>query len=91
MEFVTKPGDTMVLEDGESFLVVKCLEYNGEGYLYLCGGISNLGELFDKNVKKTTFVKEVIENEELFIEEILDEKLLKELVKLVKNDDIFED
>lgn len=90
MEFVSKPGDAIKLEDDRVYLVVKTLEYEGEAYLYLYEPSEDPVDFLDEDVKKTTFLKEVNENGEFMLEEIMDKKVYNKLVDLVKGDSIFE-
>ena len=90
MEFVSKPGDVVKLEDDRVYLVVKTLEYEGEGYLYLYEPSENPDDFLDPDVKKTAFLKEVNENGEYMLEEIIDKKVYNKLVNLVKENSIFE-
>ena len=59
MEFVSKIGDIVLLENNESLVVVDCIEYQGEAYLKL-GSI-----LIEKNNEQyiSGFVKEIIEDD----------------------------
>ena len=59
MAFVSKIGDIVLLENDESFVVVDCIEYNGESYLKL-GNV-----LQEKNTERyvSGFVKESVERD----------------------------
>ena len=59
MEFVSKIGDIVLLENNESLVVVDCIEYQEEAYLKL-GSV-----LIDKTNEQyiSGFVKEIIEND----------------------------
>ena len=59
MAFVSKIGDIVLLENDENFIVVDCIEYQGESYLKL-GSV-----LQEKNNERyvSGFVKESVEND----------------------------
>lgn len=84
MEFVAKKGEVLVMEEGDTYLVLKTIEYEGEGYLHMI----QTGEyLYDEDFKidssKEKYVKEVIsENDEYSLEIVTDEKLIAKLSAL---------
>jgi hypothetical protein len=59
MEFISKIGDIVLLENNESLVVVDCIEYQEEAYLKL-GNV-----LIEENNEQylSGFVKEVIEDD----------------------------
>ena len=85
MEFMSKPGELLKLEDDRVFLVVKNLEHDGVPYLYLFQPPEDPNAFFDGDGKKTMFAKEVNEDGKTFVEEVLDKKVLSALKRMVKN------
>ncbi len=90
MEFMSKPGELLKLDNGNVFLVLKNIEYNGEAYLYLYKPVENTDDFFDEDIKKTTFSKEINEDGKIRLEEVTDKKTINALLKFVKEDSIFE-
>ncbi|MBP3582370.1 MAG: hypothetical protein J6J33_06425 [Clostridia bacterium] len=88
MEFSSKPGELLKLENDKVFLVLKNIEYKNENYLYLCVPVEDPNDFFDKSIQKTTFAKEINEDGNVRLEEVLDQKLYNALVKIVKEDSI---
>ena len=88
MEFLSKPGELIKLENGKVFLVVKNIEYKSENYLYLYQPSENPDDFFDKSIQKTTFAKEINDNGVAVLEEVTDKRVYNALVKLVKEDSV---
>ena len=71
----------MIIEEDIIFRAVDVFEYNGETYIYGFLAPESIEEAIDPSGFERAFLKEVIEEEtqELFVEEIEDEKLIQEL------------
>ena len=83
MDRVLKVGDTIFLENDMPFQVLYCLEYNGEAYAYIYKLPNNIANVLDPEKLERTFVKEVIVDGNLEVEEVLDENLYRELRELI--------
>lgn len=84
MNFVTRKGDTLNLENDKKFLVADTISYENEAYLLLV----TAPEEFLKNLEvdeSFCFAKEIVdkENLELSIELVTDKKLIENLTSLV--------
>ena len=80
MEFISKIGDIVLLENGESLVVVDCVEYQEEAYLKL-GNV-----LIENNNEQyiSGFVKEVIEDDGTYkISLVNDPDLIDTLEKII--------
>lgn len=82
MNFVSKIGDIVVLENDENFVVVDCIEYQEEAYLKL-GNV-----LADKNNEKyvSGFVKEIVNSDGSYQLALVDNpKLITSLEKIIED------
>lgn len=80
MEFVAKKGEVIVMDEGDTYLVLKTIEYEGAGYLHMV----QTGEyLYDENFEidssKEAYVKEVVTEDDYYLEVVSDEELIKKL------------
>lgn len=81
MNFVSKIGDVVLLDNDESLVVVDCVEYKDEAYLKL-GSL-----LFEKDNEQyvTGFVKEVIDDDGTYkISLVNDLELIETLENIIK-------
>jgi hypothetical protein len=86
MDFVAKKGEVIVLDGGSSaYQVIKNLVYNDENYLVLMPIPSKVSTLLSEENVSIKFAKEVVENGDYFIDEVIDKKMNRELMNLVKN------
>ena len=69
--------DIITLDNNKEYLILDKAEFDNNKYLY-CVGISKDEKLTDEYV----YLKEIEENNEFFIEEVNDEKILKNLNNL---------
>ena len=82
MEFVTKVGDILHLDNNEAFQVAKQFEYEGEAYLCIISIPEDIDDIFEMSKRYVQIVREVVdENDEFFVEEIEDKELLAKLEK----------
>ena len=81
MEFVAKKGEVIVMDESDTYLVLKTIEYEGVGYLHMIQtGEYLYDEHFEIDSSKEAYAKEVITDEEdYFLEFINDEELIKKL------------
>ena len=68
----------LTLEDDEKYVVVAKIEYEGNYYDYLLQLTDDEEDVTDQ----VEIVKEEKENDEIYIDEIIDEELLKKLTPL---------
>ena len=68
----------LTLEDDEKYVVVAKIEYEGNYYDYLLQLTDDEEDVTDQ----VAIVKEEKENDEIYIDEIIDEQLLKKLTPL---------
>ncbi len=68
----------LTLEDDEKYVVVAKIEYEGNYYDYLLQLTDDEEDVTDQ----VAIVKEEKENDEIYIDEIIDEELLKKLTPL---------
>ena len=83
MEFVSKVGDLLVMEDNENYIVNEIVEVDGQGYLVLESADINLVDEFDGKRRKTVVVQEMVADDELYLEGVTDAKLLKKIEDIV--------
>lgn len=78
MAFVSKIGDVILTENNESFIVVDCVEYNNGSYL-------KLGNVLQEDLNNPSyvsgFVKEVIEKDNTYKLELVDNPDLIEILE----------
>ena len=83
MDFVVQRGETLIMEDDETYLVLKNIEYNNEAYMHV---IKSGDHIFDFDLEKEAgpdaYVKQVVVGEDLYLEFVKDESLVDELRKL---------
>lgn len=86
MNFVSKVGDVLHLADIETiYQVAKCFEFEGENYILAVSVPEKFEELFDDSKKTIEIFREVVEdNDEFFVESIEDSVLLSKLKDYVK-------
>lgn len=84
MEFVSKVNDILMLEDEKSYFVKKQVVFNNENYLLLQEVPDRLQDIYPETAKPIEFVKEVVENEELFLETVESTELKKQLINEAK-------
>lgn len=73
--------DIITLEDNTEYLILDIIELNHEKYMY-CVEINEL-ELPTDNY---AYFKEIKEQNDIYIEEVKDEKTLKNIISLFTND-----
>lgn len=84
MEFVTKVGDILHLDNNEAFQVAKQFEFEGEPYLCIISIPEDIDDAFDMSKRYVQIVREVVdESDEFFVEEIEDKELLAKLEKFI--------
>ncbi len=78
---VTQVGDILVLENNEMFQVMEILDFNDETYLYAIQAPEEWVEAIDHKNIKQAFLKEIVdaETEEVFVEQVKDIELIKNL------------
>lgn len=84
---VVKIGDSLIIESGIVFRVVELIEFNGETYIYGFKAPQTIEEAVDPKDYKKAFLRQVIDekSEEVFVEEIKDKELTKQLKQEIKN------
>ena len=83
MEYVVNKGEIVVLEKGDAYKVLNFVEKDGVGYVCLYKFEDGDAPL-SFNVKNVVFAREVVEDEDYFLDRVTDENLVKELTKLYK-------
>lgn len=81
MEFVVQKGETIIMENEETYLVLKNIEYNNEGYLHVVKTGDDLFD-FDGELGDDKYVKELIVDEDYYLEFVTDEALIEKLREL---------
>ena len=84
MEFVSKEGDILILENNQLYKVELCLTFENQNYLIIRKLEMNIRSIFDLDDSKVRVVQEVIrDNDDLSIELVTDEELLVKIKKHV--------
>ena len=76
MESVSKIGDVVIMENGERYVVLDCVEYEDEMYLKINGVIDN-GK---KQEYVSGFVKEIISKDDNYSLEIVNNQKLIDIL-----------
>lgn len=86
MNFVSRVGDVLHLADIETvYQVAKCFEFEGENYILAVSVPEKFEELFNDSKKTIEIFREVVEdNDEFFVESIEDDVLLAKLKEYIK-------
>lgn len=83
MEFVVQKGETIIMEDDETYLVLKNIEFNNEAYLHV---VKTGDDFFDFDIEgelgDDKYVKELIVGDDLYLEFVTDEALIEKLREL---------
>ena len=81
MDFISKIGDVLFLEDGKNYQVVdRCVHCN-KNYLLLINVPDKVKDIFDIESREVVVVKEIVEEGEFSLSIIEDEKLIGSLEK----------
>ena len=84
MDFVTRLGDVVLLENETAYQVLAQKEFNGEGYLFISKVHENIEDIFDSNKNEFAVVQEVVdEDDEFFLSVIEDETIINEIKKML--------
>lgn len=83
MEFIVQKGETIIMEDDETYLVLKNIEFNNEAYLHV---VKTGDDIFDFDVESELgddkYVKELVVGDDLYLEFVTDEALIEKLREL---------
>ena len=83
MNFVVKEGDIVTLEDDLNYVVKKCLEVDGEGYLVLKKINLTTDAILQIEEAKEIVVQEIIdEDDNYFLRIVTDEKVLQNIEEI---------
>ena len=81
MEFVAKKGEVILMDENDTYLVLKTIEHDGAGYLHLIKTGDHLLDMtYEADLKQEFFAKEVFtEDDNYFLEFVTDENLIETL------------
>ena len=83
MEFVVQKGETIIMEDDETYLVLKNIEFNGEAYLHVIKTADHIFDFdYEVNLKDDKYVKEVLIDKDLYLQFVTDESLIEKLKQI---------
>ncbi len=75
-----KKGEIIILDNDREYIVSGKIEFGGEDYLLIKRLKDLYFDMLDKKKAEVEFVREVVENDEYILEEVLDKDLLKSLI-----------
>ena len=82
MQFVTKVGEVVVLENGVAYQIFEQKEYNSRGYVAIREVPKSEEDLLNFDKYKFKFAEEVVNDENFYLALVTDKALVKELSKL---------
>ena len=72
--------DVITFEDNKEYVILDIVDFNKEKYLY-CVGIDNE----ENSTNEFICFKSIEENNEFYVEEVLDKNLLNDIINMFKN------
>ena len=86
MDFVSKIGDILIVDENEKYQVLKQCNYNDKNYLFVISVPNKLEHMLDVDKRQTAFVEEIVDEEQNFGIMIVKElSIINELKKIIKN------
>lgn len=82
MEFISRPGELVVLSNGETYQVYEQIEYGDEAYIALRQVPNTESDNFDFQKYPIEFAKEIVSEGSYLLKAIKDKTIIKELSSL---------
>ena len=83
MDFVVEKGETVIMEDDETYLILKNIEYNNEGYHHVVKTADHIFDFeYEIEAKDDKYVKELVVGDDFYLEFVTDEALIEKLREL---------
>jgi len=84
MDFVTKVGDIVLLDNETAYQVLAQKEFNGQGYLFISKVHTDIENVFASEKDEFEIVQEVIdEDDEFFLATVEDKTVIEEIKKML--------